>query len=129
MTATEADAVTSDLIDHYIAMWNESDPMERRTLIAETFAPSATYLDPVAQAEGRESIDAMVAGVQARFPGHRFRRTGKVDQHNDRLRFQWALAPGDGEPLVIGTDFAVLGPDQRMQSVTGFFDLLPPQPA
>jgi hypothetical protein len=129
MTATDTYIAVDDLIDHYIAMWNEADPAERRALIAETFAPSASYLDPMMQAEGRDSIDAMVAAVQARFPGHRFRRTGKVDQHNDRLRFQWALAPGDGEPLVIGTDFAVLGSDQRLQSVTGFFDLLPAPPA
>ncbi len=127
MTTTEAGNDAGQLIGRYIAMWNESDPHERRALVAETFAPSATYLDPVMGAEGIDGIDAMVAGVQARFPGHRFRHVGKVDQHNDRLRFQWELVAGDAAPLVVGTDFAVLGADRRLRSVTGFFDLLPAQ--
>jgi len=127
MSASDTNPLTSALIDRYIAAWNEPNAARRRALIAETFGPAATYLDPVAKAEGHDRIDAMIAGVQARFPGHRFRRVGRVDEHNDRLRFQWALAEGDAEPMVIGTDIAVLSADQRMTSVTGFFDRLPAQ--
>jgi SnoaL-like domain len=115
----------SDLIDRYIAAWNETDAERRKTLVAATFASDATYLDPVMQGDGHAGIDGMIAGVQARFPGHRFSRDGKVDTHHDHLRFSWALAPEGGEALVKGTDFAVLAADARMAAVTGFFDLLP----
>jgi hypothetical protein len=112
------------LADRYIAMWNETDAARRRALIAETWTPTATYLDPVMQGEGAAGIDRMVAGVQERFPGHRFRRTSAVDAHNDRLRFSWELAPQGGAAVVKGTDFGTID-DGRLQAVTGFFDQLP----
>jgi len=126
MDANETDRATLALVDRYIAAWNEADPARRRALVAETFEAAARYVDPVAQAEGVEHIDAMIAAVQQRFAGLRFSWVGKVDAHNDRLRFQWALAAAGGdEPLVIGTDIAELSADRRMQTVTGFFDKLP----
>lgn len=114
----------TDLIDRYIAMWNESDGGRRRDLIDRTWTADGVYLDPVMTGEGAEGIDAMVAGVQARFPGHAFRRTSNVDAHNGRVRFTWELGPGDGPAVVKGTDFAVVE-GGRLAAVTGFFDQVP----
>src|SRR5919204_3800821 len=58
----------TELIDRYIAMWNETDKTRRRDLIAETRTRTASYLDPVMQGEGPAGIDAMVRSVQERFP-------------------------------------------------------------
>jgi hypothetical protein len=66
----------------------------------------------------------MIAGVQAKFPGHRFSLSGKVDAYQDRVRFSWALAREGGPALVKGTDFAVVAGD-RLQAVTGFLDQVP----
>jgi hypothetical protein len=66
----------------------------------------------------------MIRGVQERFPGHRFRRTGEVEAHNDRLRFTWDLAPEGGEAVVAGTDFGVIT-GGKLQVITGFFDRTP----
>jgi len=114
----------TELIDRYIAMWNETDPERRRVLIARTWTGDARYVDPVLEAEGLAGIDAMVCGVQERFPGHRFRRTGDPDAHHDRVRFTWELAPEAGPAVVKGVDFAVVGAGQRLQTVTGFFDYI-----
>jgi hypothetical protein len=112
----------TDLIDRYIATWNETDTGRRRDLIAATWTEGASYLDPMLQSEGREGIDAMIVSVQERFPGHRFRRTGDVESHHDRVRFTWELAPENGEVVAKGTDFGVVGGGDRLQAVTGFFD-------
>lgn len=112
------------LVDRYLAAWNATDPAQRRSLIAATWTPDGTYVDPIAQSTGHDGIDAMIAGVQARFPGLRFARIGTVDAYGDRLRFAWSLSPEGGEALVKGTDFGVLH-DGRLRAVTGFFDLLP----
>jgi len=112
----------TDLIDRYIAMWNEADAGRRRDLIAQTWSESSSYVDPAVQGEGRTGIDAMVAGVQQRFPGHRFRRTSEVEAHHDRVRFRWELAPEGGPPVVDGTDFGVVAADGRLSTITGFFD-------
>ena len=111
----------SSLVDLYIAAWNEPDAEHRRELIARVWADAPTYVDPMLASDGREGIDAMIRDVQNRFPGHRFSRTGDVEAHHDRLRFRWELASAAGEPVVEGTDFAVLAAG-RLLSVTGFFD-------
>jgi hypothetical protein len=114
----------TDLIDRYIAMWNETDARRRRDLIARVWSENASYLDPLMQGEGHSGIDAMVGGVQQRFPGHRFRRTSDVDAHHDRVRFGWELAPDQGPALVSGVDFGVVAGD-RLQTITGFLDQAP----
>ena len=112
---------TTDLIDGYIAMWNETDAKRRHDLIQRVWTERARYADPAAQAEGHEAIDAMVAGVHQRFPGHRFARTSDVDTHNGQLRFTWTLGASGKEPIVIGTDFGTLAGD-KLATMTGFFD-------
>ena len=111
----------TDLVDRYIATWNEADAGRRRELIARTWTEGASYLDPVLQGEGHDGIDAMIVAVHERFPGHRFRRTGDVESHHDRVRFTWELAPAEGAAVVTGTDFGVVAGDSRLAAITGFF--------
>lgn len=114
----------STLIDRCIETFNETDAPRRQALIAATWTGSAIYLDPVMQGEGPDKIDAMIRGVQDRFPGHRFQRIGEVDVHHDRVRFSWELLPPNGPAMVKGTDFGVVD-DGRLSAITGFFDQLP----
>ncbi|MFC5473789.1 nuclear transport factor 2 family protein [Paraherbaspirillum soli] len=116
-----------NLIDRYIAVWNETDAGRRAELIAATWADNASYLDPMMQGDGHAGIAAMVAGVHQQFPGHRFYRTSDVESHHDRIRFRWELRPEQGPALVTGTDFGTLAGDERLQSITGFFDTMPAQ--
>jgi SnoaL-like domain len=111
----------TQLIDRYIAMWNETDGKRRRDLIAQVWSEDATYVDPVLQGDGHVGIDAMVQAVHQRFPGHRFRRTSDVDTHHDRVRFDWQLAPEGGAAVVEGVDFGVVS-GERLQAITGFFN-------
>src|SRR5262245_13639646 len=83
---------------------------------------------PYSHARPREdqiSLDAMVQGVQTRFPGHRFRRTSAIDAPHDRVRFSWALAPQGGAALVTGTDVGVVAAAGRLPAITGFVDQTP----
>jgi hypothetical protein len=115
----------ADLIDRYIAAWNETDAPRRAGLIARTWTPDARYRDPLMQGEGHAGIDAMVQAVQQRYPGHLFRRVGEVDALHDHLRFSWSLgAPGE-PPIARGTDFAVVAEDGRLRTVTGYLDAVP----
>ena len=50
----------NDLIDRYIAIWNQNDAERRRNLVASTWAEAASYVDPVMSGEGQSGIDAMV---------------------------------------------------------------------
>ncbi len=114
----------AQIVDRYLAAWNEADGRRRRDLIGKTFADRATYRDPAQAGDGRDGIDRMIAGAQARFAGMRFERIGEVDSHNGCVRFRWSLAPAGSESIVEGTDFATIV-DGRFDTVTGFFDKLP----
>ena len=116
---------TDNLIDRYIAMWNADDASARRDLVAGTWTEAGRYVDPLMAGQGHAGIDAMVAGVQERFPGHKFTCTSEVDAHNGCVRFGWALAAEGQPPLVAGVDFGVVAADGRLQSITGFIDQMP----
>lgn len=121
-----AAASPQDIAARYIAAWNESDPDHRRALVAALWTEDATYLDPLMEGRGHDGIEALIGGVQARFPDFRFTLSGRPDGYGDRVRFSWDLGPEGAEAVVQGTDFAVLAGDGRLQAVTGFIDLLPP---
>ena len=115
----------TDLIDRYFDAWNETDGARRRELIAATWSADADYRDPLLAGAGHAGIDAMIRAVHERFPHHTFRRTGQVDGFADRLRFSWELTTPAGDAIVKGSDFGVIDPHGRLQTVTGFLDQVP----
>jgi hypothetical protein len=112
-------------VDTYLAAWNETDPRGRAQLIERAWTGDGAYVDPMLEAAGHAAIGEMVAGVQAKFPGHRFRRGSGVDAHHDQLRFAWDLVAPDGSVVVAGVDIGTLAPDGRLRRITGFFGELP----
>jgi SnoaL-like domain len=114
-----------DLINRYLACWNETDSATRRKLIATTWADDGTYVDPLLDAHGHDAIDAAIAATQGQFPGHVFALAGPVDTHHDVARFSWGLSRDGDEPLVIGSDVASVDADGRLARVVGFLDKVP----
>ena len=114
-----------DTVQRYIATWNETDPQARRKLMDELWAADASYIDPLAEAHGHDQIDQVIAAVQAQFPDFTFSLAGPVDTHHRQARFSWGLGPAGQEPLVVGFDVAVAGPDGKLTSVLGFLDKVP----
>jgi hypothetical protein len=119
------DNAMNDLIDRYLACWNEIDSTTRRALITKTWADDASYIDPLVDARGHDAIDAAIAATQGQFPGHVFALAGPVDAHHDVARFSWGLGRDGDEPLVIGSDVASVGTDGRLARVVGFLDKVP----
>ncbi|MFI0976415.1 nuclear transport factor 2 family protein [Streptomyces sp. NPDC021093] len=116
---------TRKLIERYLEIWNETDPVARRAAIEEVWTEDAVYVDPLVAAEGRPAIDAAVQGVQEQFPGLLFTLSGEVDAHH-LARFSWDLGPHAGEALAVGFDVAVLTDDaQQIRTVHGFLDKVP----
>ena len=114
---------TTQTVQSYIAMWNETDADERRELVAQTVTEDASYLDPVMAGAGIDGISEMIGGAQQQFPGHRFELAFGPDVHHDHARFAWRLlAPNGGGTVVGGVDFAALAEDGRMRTVTGFLE-------
>src|SRR3954462_7731974 len=47
------------VVDSYIAMWNETDPERRRSIIEQTWTADGTYVDPQAEVSGADGLDAL----------------------------------------------------------------------
>jgi SnoaL-like domain len=110
------------VVENYVASWNETDPAKRQSSLAASCAANASYRDPVMVSEGHSGLDAMLAGVQAKFPGFVLRRISKVDSHNNAVRFAWSLGPVSGPSVVEGVDFATLSSDGKLANIVGFID-------
>jgi hypothetical protein len=108
----------------YIALWNETDLDRRKALLVDLWSETGTYRDPLMQGEGRDQINALIAGVQGQFPGFRFALVGQPDGYCDQVRFSWQLGPEGSDGPIKGTDFATLE-NGRLKSVVGFLDQVP----
>ena len=120
-----AEGAAEATIAAYVSSWNETDPARRQAAIARAWVASGTYRDPLMTSDGPAGIDAMLAAVQARFPGFVLKRVSAVEAHNGSARFSWSLGPASGPAVVEGVDFCALAADGRLASVVGFIDKMP----
>jgi len=114
-----------ELAQRYIDTWNETDPSARRAAVDQLYTEEASYIDPLAVADGREAIASMIGAVQQQFPGFRFRLAGPVDGHHNQARFGWELGPEGAPAPIVGFDVAVRDDSGRIQTVLGFLDKVP----
>ena len=119
---SDTTTTTFTAVDRYFDMWNTEDDAARAAAVADAWAPDARYRDPLLEADGHDGLVAMVAGVHAHYPGHRFRRTTDIDAHHDVVRFGWELFAPDGSVTVAGIDVGELDDDGKLRRITGFFD-------
>ena len=108
----------------YIELWNERTASRRREMLAADWTTDAKYVDPLMSGDGYEGVDALIAGVQQRFPDFRFKLIGEPDGYGDNIRFCWGLGPDGGDSPIKGTDFAMLN-EGRIRCITGFLDQVP----
>lgn len=117
-----------DIAARCIEAWDETDANRRRALVAALWTEDATYQDPLMHGQGHDGIDALIGGVQAKFPQFRFTLSPRpAESSGSCLRFSWDLGPDHSEAIVQGTDFVILAADGRLRAVTGFLDRVPNQ--
>ena len=108
----------------YIDLWNEPATDRRRDIFKAKWTSDASYVDPLMSGDGHDGVDALIAGVQQRFPDFKFTLIGEPNGYGDYIRFSWGLGPDGVDSPIKGTDFAVLK-DGLIRSVTGFLDQVP----
>ncbi|MFI6788965.1 nuclear transport factor 2 family protein [Nonomuraea sp. NPDC050383] len=117
--------MNAELVERYVAAWNETDAAARAKAVAELWTEEATYTDPLAQVQGQDAIAAVIEGAQGMFPGLVFSAGEVFDAHNNIARFTWHLGPEGGEPVAVGFDVVEVAEDGRIARVLGFLDKVP----
>lgn len=117
-----------EVLEAFDAAWNERSPVARARLLERALVPDAQLVDPnEGRFQGRDAIDARIAGLDERVPGARVTITSGVDQHNGYARYAWTMTDGGGNVIVEGIDVVERAEDNRLKRVIMFFGPLPEQ--
>ena len=73
-----------EIVERYLAAWNEKDASRRRKLVDELWAEDGSYTDPLGDANGPVEIDGLIGAVQQQFPDFVFTLGGPVDAQSRR---------------------------------------------
>jgi hypothetical protein len=108
----------NELVDRYVAMWNERDSDVRRKLIEELFAEDAVYVmfsrDPM---HGHDDIAEQIDFAHKLYfdRGFVFKSSNNADGHHNLVKFDWVLVSSETAELEsLGFDFFVLDDDGRI---------------
>jgi hypothetical protein len=123
---------TAELVNRFVAIWNEPDADRRAASVRELwtvdalhfFQPPQEVLDAAAaldvtavfQARGHAELEARVARAHEQFvaPGEfSFRRRGSAARVGDVVKFSWEMVGPDGQVAAVGLEFLVLAADGR----------------
>lgn len=104
--------------DRYVRLWQTPEPDERRTLIAELWAPDGTQIYPSGEPRGHEEMFARVTRSFGLFiePGqYKFVSDRDADGHHNLVRLNWAMTRVDsGEVADVGFELFVRDADGRI---------------
>ncbi|HEY1706678.1 MAG TPA: hypothetical protein VGG10_00325 [Rhizomicrobium sp.] len=116
----------TELVDRYVALWNESDADKRRLAIVELWAPDGLHLAKRHECAGYAMIEnRVVRSYEASIaPGlNVFRHANNIDAHHNIVRFNWHMVRKvTGEIAATGFEMLVLGNDGRIQADYQFND-------
>ena len=110
----------TQIIEDYVAAWNEDDADRRRTLLKRCWAEDGEYIDTYGPAAGIHTLDDRIGSVRQMLPGARLVRTTCINQMREFLRFGWSIAGPDALPLATGLNVAHLQADGRLVQVVSF---------
>jgi hypothetical protein len=109
--------VATDLIDRYVAVWNEPDRDTRRRRIESVWAPDGTTCYRLFDARGYEAIEARVAGSWERWlrEGKYIFRPVQAASHHRAVKFDFAMvATADGKIEAQGLCYLLLDDDGKI---------------
>jgi hypothetical protein len=132
---------TKELVDRYVAIWNEPDDERRRQGVAELWSEDAVHiLQPpeqvreaaaelevtsTFQARGHAELEARVAHAYTEFIASG-RNTFRAQDHGTRLgdvvKFRWEMVTDGGEVAGVGLEFVILSADGRIQTDYQFIE-------
>jgi hypothetical protein len=119
----------NELIRRYVALWNETDPAQRRRRIAELWHEDGLHANRRDEWRGHERMMARVTGSyekSIRDGGYRFEPAAPAEGYRNVVRFTWHMRPQGGGPVAAqGFELLVLASDGRIAADYQFLDPTP----
>ena len=126
----------SELVERYVAMWNEGDSDARSAAVRELWAQDGAhvlqppremlgeaarigFINPVLEARGHLALEARVTRAYEEFVGSgefRFRSRNDAVQIGDVIKFGWEMVPAAGGDIAAaGLEFVVMDTQGRIR--------------
>jgi uncharacterized protein YndB with AHSA1/START domain len=109
------------LVDAWFAAWAEPDEAARRASLTTIASRDVRMRDRFSCIEGVGELMPHITAAQHFMPGMRLHRNGDARHCQGTVLADWTAAGPDGAPRGKGTNVFALGPDGRIESVTGFW--------
>ncbi|MGZ6010186.1 MAG: nuclear transport factor 2 family protein [Rhizomicrobium sp.] len=111
---------TNQLVERYVALWNEPDVDRRRQQIVALWTPDGLHYAKSHTCHGYCALEHRVTGSYERSiaPGiNLFRHAGNIDAHHNVVRFNWHMVRRQsGDIAATGFELFVLADDGRIQA-------------
>ena len=109
------------IADAWFAAWAEPDSAARHRALAAIAVPDVRMRDRFTCVDGIDELAEHIGAAQRFMPDVRIRKDGVARHCQGVLLVDWIVASKNEEPKGRGTNVFVLGPDNRIESVTGFW--------
>jgi acyl-CoA thioesterase len=110
------------LAEHYVAIWNETDPSARRSAIAQLWHPDGRHYVKTLQVQGHDALQKRVAGSHeknVRDAGYVFRAVRNAQQLPSVITFNWEMVkPATGEVVATGLELVEVAADGESSPTT-----------
>lgn len=121
VVANEVHAAAAETIDHWHALWSETDPAARESRLAAIAAPDVRFEDRFSAVVGAEDLLPHIAATQKFMPGLSLARDGDIRHCQGVVLADWVARLADGTERARGTNVFTIAADGRIESVTGFW--------
>ena len=111
----------SDVWERYVRSWKVASAAEKREIFPTCLSRHCVYTDPLTQAKGWDELLAYMTGFHEQIPGGHF-VTEQFFAHHQRSAARWKMLTGAGATVGEGISYAEYDEQQRLVSMTGFFE-------
>jgi Activator of Hsp90 ATPase homolog 1-like protein len=127
VVADENFADANGLVDAWFNAWALQDHKARDLEFARIAAADVRFRDRFSLLDGLADLSAHAGASQRFMPGIRMRRKGEVRHCQGTIVADWVAISADGQERMSGINVFVMGPDGRIDTVTGLMNLPPSQ--
>jgi hypothetical protein len=125
MQSARTTSELSELVECFVAVWNEPDAAKRRELLVLLWQPNGVHVSRGRRATGYQEIEARIIATYervARDAGCRFVAEAPAQQVGSIVELNWRLVAPGGETAAVGLDVLQLGSDSRIERATQFIE-------
>lgn len=122
VVADEIHGDAASVVNAWFEAWSVTDDEKRAQALARIATDGVQFRDRFSLVDGLADLSAHITGTHRFMPGIRLEPRGPISHCQGTVLAPWVAVAADGKERMSGTNVFVLGPDGRIESVTGLLN-------